>query len=73
LTVSNVSEAQKLSQSAPLSAGAGIMCTALTSQTPGWSRRKRARPAASVRAVTRASGWSRVKAATRAPASGLPR
>src|SRR5262249_51958710 len=67
----NVKEAQKLSQSAPASGGAWIMWTALTSQKPGRSSFRVARPLASVRAVT-FSGRPRWSAITRAPASGFP-
>ena len=68
---SNVSDAQKLSQSASLPAGASTMWTALTSQKPGPGRASSIRPAASVRPETFAAP-SGLRASTNALASGWP-
>ena len=50
--ISNVSDAQKLSQSAFEPAGAGTMCTAFTSHAPGSSMANAARPSRSDRTLS---------------------
>src|SRR5262245_5433043 len=69
---SNVSDAQRLSQSEFDAAGAGTMWTAFTSHVPGAPVASATRPRSSVRATTRVSGASRRSAKTSAPRSGLP-
>ena len=67
---SNVSDAQKLAQSALAPAGAGTMWTALISHIPPGRNRNRTRPSLSVRAVSFSEGFRRLMATTSAPASG---
>ena len=61
---SNVSDAQKLAQSALVPAAAGIMCTALISHMPLSGNLNVTRPFLSVRAVNFAAGFMRFIATT---------
>src|SRR5205814_3865154 len=68
---SNVSDAQRLSQSAFDAGGAGIICTDLISHTPRFGSLNATRPFASERARRRSDASSRCMAMTSAPASGF--
>src|SRR5262245_19965568 len=72
LVTSNVSDAQRLSQSATAGSGAGTLCTALISQTPPQWSGSLTRPSPSDRALTASSGLARLMATTSTPETGLP-